>query len=74
MGTPSAKTRQKNVVLWRSSPSVLRWLKIRWFMAEQFELSNKHHLRAVVLRLTLLIGREAARRGNNGNGWHAVRT
>jgi hypothetical protein len=43
-------------------------------MAEQFELSNKHHLRAVVHRLTLLIGREAARRGNNGNGWHAVRT
>jgi hypothetical protein len=33
MGTPSAKTRQKKVVLWRSSPSVLRWLKIRWFIS-----------------------------------------
>jgi hypothetical protein len=32
MGTPSAKTQQKNVFMWRTSRSVLRWLKIRWFI------------------------------------------
>ncbi len=41
-------------------------------IAVQSELAQKHHLRAAVIYLALLIGREAARRGNDEEGWHSV--
>ncbi len=37
-----------------------------------FELTFKHHLRAVVLRLGISIGKEAAKRCNDSEGWHGV--
>ncbi len=41
-------------------------------LAETFELTFAHHLKQNVLTLAMLIAKEAARRCNDGDGWHGV--